>query len=414
MKGRRFMTNTRTALVIGGGIAGPVAAMALQQAGIQATVYEAYASTAEGAGGGLTIAPNGLNALDVIGAADAVRCIGVPMTAMVIESWTGKRLAEFGSLPGLPVSQFVWRAELHKALHDEAAGRGIRTEHGKRLTSVTAGADAVTAHFADGTQASADILIGADGIRSTVRSLIDPAAPRPRYAGLLSFAARMDDTGLAATGGKMHMIFGKRAFFGYQVFDDGSGGWFVNLPHEAPMTLAETRAVTAGDWLSTLRSAFAADRTPAPGLLDRTGPGALLIIGPMEDIPSVPVWSSDRMVLIGDAAHASSPSSGQGASLAAESAIQLARCLRDLPHQQAFTAYEHLRRARAEKIIKMAARTNQNKAAGPLARVVRDLVLPAVMKVLAKPERMAWQVGYRIDWAAPAQESLAQSGNARA
>jgi 2-polyprenyl-6-methoxyphenol hydroxylase-like FAD-dependent oxidoreductase len=400
------MTDTRSALVIGGGIAGPVAAMALQQAGIQATVYEAYASTAEGVGGGLTIAPNGLNALEVIGAADAVRHIGMPMTAMVIESWTGKRLAEFGSLPDLPVSRFVWRAELHKALHDEAASRGVRTEHGKRLTTVTPSAGGVTAHFADGTQASADILIGADGIRSTVRPLIDPAAPRPRYAGLLSFAARMDDTGLAATGGKMHMSFGKRAFFGYQVFDDGSGGWFVNLPQQQPMTLAETRRKPASAWLGELRAAFAADRTPAPGLLDRTGPDALLIIGPMEDIPSVPVWSKDRMVLIGDAAHATSPSSGQGASLAAESAIQLARCLRDLPYQQAFAAYEHLRRVRVEKIIKMAARTNQDKAAGPVARLLRDLTLPVAMKLLAKPERMAWQVGYRIDWAAPAQRPL--------
>jgi hypothetical protein len=86
------MTHTRSALVIGGGIAGPVAAMALQKAGIQATVYEAYSGLAEGVGGGLTIAPNGLSALEVIGAAEAVQRIGVPTTALIIESWTGKRL----------------------------------------------------------------------------------------------------------------------------------------------------------------------------------------------------------------------------------------------------------------------------------------------------------------------------------
>ena len=392
------MADTSTALVIGGGIAGPVAAMALQKARIQATVYEAYSGPADGAGGALTIAPNGLNALGVIGAADAVQRIGIPMPAMVIESWTGKRLAEFSGLPGLPDPRFVWRGELHTALRDEAGRRGIRTQFGKRLATVNEAADTVTAHFADGTHATADILIGADGIRSTVRSLIDPAAPQPRYAGLISFAARMDDTGLAPTGGKMHMIFGKRAFFGYAVFDDGSGGWFVNLPHQPPMTLAEARAVPAGQWLTRLREAFAEDRTPAPGLLDRTDPAALLVVGPMEDIPTVPAWSSARMVLAGDAAHATSPSSGQGASLAAESAVLLARCLRDLPHQQAFVAYERLRRPRVEKIIKMAARTNRGNAAGPIARISRDLLLPAVMKILAKPERMAWQFGYRIDW----------------
>lgn len=77
------MTNTRTTLVIGGGIVGPVAAMALQKAGVQAGVYEAYHSTADGVGGGLSIASNGLNALGVLGADEVVRRIGTPMTAMV-------------------------------------------------------------------------------------------------------------------------------------------------------------------------------------------------------------------------------------------------------------------------------------------------------------------------------------------
>lgn len=391
------MTDTRTALVIGGGIAGPVTAMALQRAGIQATVYEAYPGTADGIGGALSIAPNGLNALAVIGADEAVRRIGTPMRALLIHSWTGKRLAEIAPPSGLPSMQLVWRAELYRALHDEAARRGIRTEHGKRLTGVTGTDQAVTAHFSDGTQASADVLIGADGIRSTVRRLIDPAAPRPRYTGLLNFGARVTDTGLTSTGGAMHMVFGKRAFVGFLVDDNGDGGWFANLPHEL-MTLTESRAVGASEWLRLLGEAFAADRTPALEMVRRTNPGELLIIGPMEDITRVPIWSTGRMVLVGDAAHATSPSSGQGASLAFESAVQLARCLRDLPHPEAFAAFERLRRARAEKIIATAARTNSDKAAGPIARVLRDVLLPTAMKLLAKPEKMAWQFDYRIDW----------------
>jgi 2-polyprenyl-6-methoxyphenol hydroxylase-like FAD-dependent oxidoreductase len=330
-----------------------------------------------------------------------VRRIGIPTTAIVIQSWTGKRLAEFGTLPGLPHTQFVWRAELHRGLHDEAARRGIPIEHGKRLAGAASGGDAVSALFSDGTEASADVLIGADGIRSTVRSLIDPAAPQPRYAGLLSFGAAVSDAGLPSTGGKMFMIFGKRAFFGYQVSDDSSCIWFVNLPHPQPMTLTDARAVGAEEWLHELRKAFADDRTPALGLLNRTEAADLLVIGPMEDIPTVPTWSKDRMVLIGDAAHATSPSSGQGASLAVEGAVQLARCLRDLPHEQAFAAYEQLRRTRVEKIIAQAARTNSDKAAGPILRVVRDLLMPVAMKRLAKPERMAWQFDYHIDWSAP-------------
>jgi FAD-dependent urate hydroxylase len=99
------MKDIRTALVIGGGIAGPVAAMALQKAGIEGSVYEAYQSTADGVGGGMGIAPNGLNALAVLGADEAVRRIGIPMSGIVMESWSGRRLAEFGTPPGLPTSR---------------------------------------------------------------------------------------------------------------------------------------------------------------------------------------------------------------------------------------------------------------------------------------------------------------------
>jgi FAD-dependent urate hydroxylase len=395
------MTGTRTALVIGGGIAGPVAAMALQKAGMSAIVYEAYDTSADGVGGGLSIASNGLNALALLDAEQAVARIGLPMHALVMQSWTGRTLAEFGGPADAPSMQFVWRGELYRALLDEAARRGIRVEYGKRLVGITETADAVTARFGDGTEASADVLIGADGIRSTTRGLIDPAAPQPRYVGLLSFGAQLADTGLASTAGKMHMVFGKRAFFGYMVLDDGSGGWFVNLPHRDPMPLAQTRAVPAAEWLRQLREAFAGDRTPALELISRVDPADLLIVGPMEDIPTVPTWHRGRTVLIGDAAHPTSPSSGQGASLAIESAVQLARCLRDLPYGQAFPAYEQLRRARVEKIIAAAARTNTDKAAGPIARMLRDLLLPTAMKLLAKPEKMAWQFDYRIDWDDP-------------
>ncbi|MDX3690213.1 NAD(P)/FAD-dependent oxidoreductase [Streptomyces europaeiscabiei] len=391
----------RTALVIGGGIAGPVAAMALRQAGIEAAVHEAYDHTADGAGGGMTIAPNGQNALDAIGAGDLVRAIGIPVTALGLRSWTGKHLARFAPPSRLPSLQFVWRADLYRAIYDEAERRSVPLHHGKRLTGTTDTGAGVTAHFADGTQASADILIGADGIRSTVRSLIDPAAPQPNYAGLVCFGARMDRSGMPSTDGVMYMCFGKRAFFGYQVFDDSSAVWFVNLPHRAPMTVAEAQAIGAEKWMRTLRTAFADDRTPALEMISRTDAGQLLITGPMENMPKVANWTRCRMTLIGDAAHAASSSSGQGASIAAESAVELARCLRDLPYDQAFAAYEQLRRPRVERIIKLGARTNSNKTAGPVSRALRDLVMPTTMKLI-NPERMAWQFDHHIDWNAKA------------
>jgi 2-polyprenyl-6-methoxyphenol hydroxylase-like FAD-dependent oxidoreductase len=446
------MSTISNAVIIGGGIGGPVAAMALQKAGIDATVYEAHDGVADGVGGALSIAPNGRTALGVIDVDEAVARVGHPMRGMVMQSWTGKRLAEFGGPAGLPEMLLVWRSDLYRALYDEAARRGIRIEHGKRLVALTgaglpgapsrsaaqpgsssaavdgsgtgavaarfadgsgtgavtarfgdggSATGAVTAHFADGGSATGDVVVGADGIRSTVRGLIDPAAPTPRYAGLLGFGARIDGHGLADTGGKMHMVFGKRAFFGYQLGADDSG-WFANLPRSAPMSAAEARTTGNAERLRRLAEVFEGDRSPAVELIRRTAPEDLVVTGGLEDIPSVPTWHRGNVVLIGDAAHATSPSSGQGASLAIESAVQLARCLRDLPPAEAFQAYERLRRDRVERIIKMAARTNSDKAAGPVARVLRDLVMPVAMRLLANPEKWAWQFDHPIDWDARA------------
>jgi 2-polyprenyl-6-methoxyphenol hydroxylase-like FAD-dependent oxidoreductase len=395
------MNDTRTALIIGGGIAGPVTAIALQKAGIDATVYEAYGTAADGTGGMLGLAPNGLNALAVLGLDEAVLRVAEPVSAMVIQSWTGKRLAEFAGPSGEPILHVTWRADLYRAMYDEAARRGIRIEHSRRFTGAEDTADGVRARFADGSTATGDILIGADGVRSTVRSTIDPTAPAPRYTGLLGFGGWATHADVASTHSSYHMIYGKRAFFGYQVLDDGRTGWFANLPYPKPLTLGQARDVAPEQWLQTLSDAFAADRTPAQVILRATEPVDLMVVGGLEIMPTAPVWSRGRTVLVGDAAHVPSPSSGQGASMAIESAVQLARCLRDLPHGDAFIAYERLRRDRVARVIKLAARTNSHKAAGPVGRRLRDLVMPIAMK-LAKPEKMAWQYDYRIDWDAAA------------
>ncbi|WP_433515315.1 FAD-dependent oxidoreductase [Nonomuraea sp. CA-143628] len=388
----------QTALVIGGGIAGPVTAMALQKAGIDAAVYEAYEKTADGVGGGMSLAPNGVDALDAIDCADLIRPLGAPMTGIVLQDWKGRPLAEFGNPPGIRPMQFVWRDELYRVLHDEAARRGIRTEHGKRLVRAEETADGVTAHFADGTRATADILIGCDGIRSTVRSLIDPAAPGPQYAGLISFGAHVRAPGIPSTEGKMPMTFGKKAFFGYQVFGADDAVWFANLPHPEPMTAAEVQATPAAEWLPILAEKFASDGTPARDLIERTDLSDVVIVGPMENMPPTTVtWSRGRIVLVGDAVHAPSSSSGQGASLSIESAIQLARCLRDLPYAEAFAAYEAERRPRVERVIKETTRKNASKAAGPVGRVVNAYAIRIFGK-LGKPEKMTWIFDYRIDW----------------
>ncbi|GAA3121563.1 NAD(P)/FAD-dependent oxidoreductase [Streptomyces rectiviolaceus] len=415
MTARTPASSTRTALVIGGGIAGMVVAMALHKAGIEARVYEAYDSRPSDRGGsrlggGMTIAPNGQQALEAIDAAETVSAIGTPVTALGLRSWTGRHLAQLAPPADLPTTRFVWRTELHEAITAEAERREIPIHRGKRLLDATDTGAGVTARFSDGSLAKADILIGADGLRSTVRSLIDPSAPKPHYAGMLTFTARVQKTELPSTEGVLYMCYGKRAYFGYQIFDDGSAAWFANLPHREPMTQAEVQAVGAGEWLKRLGEAFTDDRTPAPDLLADTAPEDLVTTGPTETMPPVHTWSRGRMILIGDAAHAMSPTSGQGVSLASEGAVELARCLRDLPHGKAFKAYESLRRPRVDRILKhttatptatsAAARTAAPKPAGPFSRALRDALLPVATKVGGGGGAVwgAWQFEHRIDW----------------
>ncbi|MGW7083959.1 FAD-dependent oxidoreductase [Streptomyces sp. NPDC054871] len=409
-------SRTRTALVIGGGIAGQVAAMALRKAGIEATVYEAhetyeaYDAKSSGRGGGMTIAPNGIQALEAIDAAETVSAIGTPVTALGLRSWTGRHLAQLAPPADLPTTRFVWRSELHETIAAEAERRAIPIFRGKRLLDATDTGTGVTTRFSDGSLARADVLIGADGLRSTVRSLIDPSIPKPHYAGTLTFTARVPSTELPSTEGVLYMCYGKRAYFAYQIFDDGSAAWFANLPHREPMTSAEAQAVGAGEWLKRLGEAFGSDRTPAPDLVRETPAEDLLITGPTETMPPIQTWSRGRMTLIGDAAHATPPTSGQGASLASESAVELARCLRDLPPGKAFKAYETLRRPRVDRILKhttatatatsAAARTATPKPAGPVSRVLRDALLPVATKVGGAGGAVwgAWQFEHRIDW----------------
>ncbi|GAA4020271.1 FAD-dependent monooxygenase [Allokutzneria multivorans] len=394
------MSTARTALVIGGGIAGPVAAMALHRAGIEAVVHEAHRGPADGVGGGLGLAPNGLSALGLVGAEEAVRDIGIPVPAMVMRSWTGKELARFSSADGSPIMHTVWRSDLYRALCDTAERAGVKFVYGTRLKSLQENGSSVTASFVDGTSATADILVGADGVRSTVRGIIDPGAPGPSSTGLVGFGG-WSSAKIPHTDGAMNFVFGKRAFFSYTVEPSGRVGWFANLPRKAHMTIADTQAVGMDKWLRLLEDTFTDDRVPAVQILRGSSPDQCVTTGTLEIMRPAPRWHRGRVVLIGDAAHVPSPSSGQGASQAIEGAVHLARCLRDLPVDQAFRAYEGLRRDRVERITTAAERTNRNKAAGPVARVLRDLTMPPIMRLFAKPDQLAWQYDYRIDWDAP-------------
>jgi FAD-dependent urate hydroxylase len=395
------MSHAKKALIVGGGVAGPVAAMALRQARIDSVVYEAYASGADDAGAFLTFSSNGLDALRTIHAHRVVLSEGFPTPRMTIQSGTGKHLGDVpngGTLPDGTVSQTLKRADLYRALRDEAVRRGASVEYNKRLVDAETTLDGVVvARFEDGTEAEGDLLIGADGIHSRTRRIIDPSAPGARYIPVLNIGGYARGVRVPADPGSFRMIFGKRAFFGYAVHPSGEVWWFANPPSAEEPTRAELAAIGTEQWREILIELFAGDASPAVEII-RSTPGKLAGWATY-DLPSVPKWHRGSMIIIGDAAHATAPSSGQGASMAIEDAVVLARCLRDLPDSgQAFAAYERLRRTRVERIVAHGARTSNSKAAGPVARVLRDLMMPLVLKRVASGESLAWMHDYHIAW----------------
>lgn len=398
------MSSVHNALVIGGGIAGPVTATALRKAGIDATVYEAYPGPSNGIGGSLALAANGLAALKIIDADEAVRALALPIVGQAL-AVGGKRLM-LPSLPDVEPAHVIDRGDLHRVLHDRAVAAGVPFEYGKRLVDVAERADGVTATFADGSTATADVLIGTDGVRSTVRTLIDPHAPEAGYTGLLGFQGYADvDLGLDT--GVMHFTFGKSAYYLYWKQADGRVTWGANLPSKQYLSLTDARAIPAEEWLRTLRETYA-DDVPGGLLANRSTADELDITGAIHIMPPVPHWHRGRMVLVGDAVHCPSNSTGQGAALAIESAIQIARCLRDLPDvPTAFATYEGLRRQRVEKITRRGARTNRRKTPGPIGRRMTVMLMPLFFKMADVDKMFGWEQRYTIDWDAPVRPKLA-------
>ncbi|MEU8636332.1 FAD-dependent monooxygenase [Amycolatopsis sp. NPDC048633] len=391
-----------TALVIGGGIAGASSAIALHKAAIPAVVYEAYDRTADTAGVYLTLA---VNALDALRAVDVdLGELGFDTPRITITSGSGRKLGELpygAALADGTVSRTVKRADLYRALREQAVRCGVPFEYGKRLVAAESTGDGVRARFADGTTAEGDLLIGADGLRSRTREIIAPGAPGARYTGLLNTGGYA--RGVAAgEPGMMHAIFGRRCFFAHTAHPNGEVWWVANPASATEPTPAELAAITQDEWRSRLIELFRRDRGPAVDIIAATG--EIFSGWNTYDVPAVPRWHRDRMIVIGDAAHATAPSIGQGAAMAIEDTVVLARCLRDSSSvESAFMAYEGLRRARVERVVEQGNRTGGWKALGPLARVPRDVVMSLAMKRMARtgadPSR--WIYDHHIDWDEP-------------
>jgi 2-polyprenyl-6-methoxyphenol hydroxylase-like FAD-dependent oxidoreductase len=310
---------------------------------------------------------------------------------------------------GGPDTTSFKRADLFGAVQAEAAARGIVTEYGKRLTGLEQDGRKVTAVFADGTAAGGDILVGADGIHSAVRPAIDPSAPGPRYTGLVSFGGFAPNPGLTPEPGLWKMAFGRRAFFGWFVPDVHQAWWFISMPSDRPLTRGQILDDGLDAWSRRLAGLFEGENVPAAQIIEAQGED-IIVVGAEHDLPRVPTWHNGKAIIIGDAAHAASTSSGQGASMAIEDAVTLGRCVRDCADpREAFVTYERLRRDRVTKVVALGAKTASSKAAGPVGAIWRDAMMRFGFRFFYKPESAAWLLRHHMSWDEPVTTSSTQT-----
>lgn len=383
-------TGKRT-LIIGCGTAGPVLAMFLRRAGLDPIVFEGRARPDDEAGYFLNLAPNGVAVLDALELKDEVVGRGTPTTSIVLRNHRARVL---GTMPEKTV--LLKRGALNGALREAALRDGVRIEYSKRLSDVEVASDGAVARFEDGSEVEGDLLIGCDGIRSKTRRSTIPDAPEPRYAGLIDSGGFTRTAGVPPSDGVFSMTFGVGGFFGYQVLDSGEIYWFENFHRASEPARGELQEIPNAEWRQRLLGLHRRDHQPIADIIASTETP----IGrwPNYEMPSLPVWHRGRACLVGDAAHAMQPSAGQGASMALEDAMVLAKCLRDVPEaEDAFAAYERLRRGRVEKFAEAARKNGARKApTNAVSRRIRDLVMPVFLKMAAR--NAARDRSYKVDW----------------
>jgi 2-polyprenyl-6-methoxyphenol hydroxylase-like FAD-dependent oxidoreductase len=392
------------ALIIGGGIAGPVAALLLQRAGIEAEIYEARDTPDDYASSWLVMASNGLAVLKTLGLDDSVTADGSPIPRMILSSGKGKR---FGEVPngarhevGAP-SCVVKRGTLNRILREEAMQRRIKVTFGKKLHGLEmTGEHGVVATFADGTTAEGSHLLGCDGIHSRTRQLINPGAPPPQYTGMMSTGGFTRSLNLPPTPDMLHLVFGKRAFFGYHISSSGEISWFVTFPQTQEPGRSDVTEIGSDEWRQRMVDVLREEQSFIREIIEATEH----ITGyPIYDIATQPLWHEGCVVLVGDAIHAVSPTAGQGASLAMEDAIVLAHCLRDIPEWgQACATYDRLRRERVERVVQYARSLGSWRVmTNPIQVWFWELLMPFFLKRSANPTALDWLYSYKVDWGAP-------------
>lgn len=391
---------TKNALIIGCGIAGPALALFLKRAGINSTIFDAANAPLDHVGLMLYVGPSGCNVLKTLGVYDKVESAGSRCEKVTFNDHGGKNIVEFvqtehekdfGS-----TTIAIKRGDINKILREETESSGIKIMWGKNLKDIKISEDkTVSAFFADDSKVEGDFLVGCDGINSRTRKIVMPDAPSPKFSHSFVVGGTTDVPVKMPTN-TLSFNFGKKAFFAHYAMSSGKKIWWsdVRIPENS---IKEKLAIPNDQWKDILLNLHDADDDLFKKLVESTKDKFLRL--PISDLPSLPNWHHGSICLTGDAAHAVVPHAGQGASLSLESAIILAKCIRDIPDiEKAFTTYENIRRNRVEMINKLS-RKNVNLFApkNPIQSWFRKLVVSLISPMVMK-KRRGIVYGYKIDW----------------
>ena len=330
--------------IVGGGICGLTTALALERRGLTPTVYEAAAEYRP-VGAGILLQTNALLVLDRLGVAGRVQSAGLPLEESQIRSPDGRVLQRF-DLDEVEREDFdyghvaIHRADLQRILLDELDA-DVRT--GMACDRII-DPDAPTVAFEDGTRVRPDVVVGADGIDSTVR---DGVAPGVETRTLDSVAYRAVTSVALPERHRAHgfEIWDRGTYTGGAPIDDERFYWFGTAPERLPSEAAGSQAS-----VSALCDRFGEHPAPVPSIVDSLD-GGDVIVTDLADVPALDRWSRGAVVLAGDAAHGMLPFAGQGAAQAIEDALTLGHAIatHDDP-DTAFDAYERERKPRADRI----------------------------------------------------------------
>ncbi len=312
------------ALVMGAGIGGLSAAVALKAAGISCEVFEAVQEI-KPVGAAISIWPNGVKCMNLLGMGDITETYGGPLRYMAYQDHRhGKTLTRFSLAPlvertgGRPCP--VSRSELQGEMLNFWGRDAVR--FGKRATRVEEDDDGVTAWFSDGTTARGDMLIAADGSHSALRPYVLGFTPERRYAGYVNWNGLVEIDEAIAPADQWTTFVGEGKRVSLMPVANGRFYFFFDVP--LPAGLAEDRSTLRAD-LSRYFSGWAA---PVQELIARLDPATTNRIE-IHDIEPFDRLVRGRVALLGDAGHSTTPDIGQGGCAALEDAVVLGETFRD-------------------------------------------------------------------------------------